>query len=173
MTTRPQPDEAATYYFRYIDQAPDGDIVAALTAQAAEATRWLRAVPAARSLARPAPGRWSMRDVVAHLSDAERLFQWRAFWFARGFTAPLPSFDQEVAAAAAGADQRAWTALIDEFVQVRGATVAFFAGLPPEAWDRRGVASGHPVSVRALAFIAAGHVVHHLRVLGQQPPAQD
>lgn len=165
--TRPGRDEAAAYYFRYIDQAPNGDIVETLARQGDELRQWLLGVPSARTVLRPSPTAWTMRQVVGHLSDAERLFQARAFWFARGFDAPLPSFDQDVAAVAAGAETREWPALVDEFACVRAATVAFFAGLPAEAWHRRGVASGHVVSVRALAFITAGHAAHHFRALNQ------
>lgn len=168
MIERPLRDDAAEYYFRYIDQVPDGDVVVTMARQGDELHRWLHAVPDERSVARPSPAQWSMREVVGHLSDAERLFQARAFWFARGFEAPLPSFDQDVAAAAADAQARPWPALIDEFACVRAASVALFTGLPRDAWRRRGVASGHVVSVGALAFIAVGHVAHHWRQLQQR-----
>lgn len=165
MTTRPARDEAAEYYFRYIDQVPAGDVVVSMARQADDARAWLLAVDAVERRQTPAGSQWTRHDIVGHLSDAERLFQARAFWFARGFQAPLPSFDQDAAAAAAGAPARDWSALVEEFSCVRAATIALFSGLPPGAWDRRGVASGHVVSVRALAFIAVGHVAHHLRLL--------
>jgi len=102
------------------------------------------------------------------MSDTERVFVFRAFWFAPGFDGPLPSFDQNVAVPAAKADQRSWSSHIKEFQAVRAGTLAFFGDLPGEAWTRRGVASGHPVTVRALAHIAAGHVAHHLKILRER-----
>lgn len=165
MTARPDRDEAAAYYFRYIDLVADGDVVEAMARQRDELCRWLAELNPDHTGVRPSPTQWTMREILGHLSDAERLFVARAFWFARGFETPLPSFDQDVAAAAARAQAREWPALVDEFTCVRAATIAFFAGLPADAWPRRGVASGHVVSVRALAFIAVGHVAHHLRAL--------
>jgi DinB family protein len=106
--------------------------------------------------------------VVAHLNDCERLFGFRAFWFARGFDTALPSFDQNVAMTGAGADQRSWNSHIDEFRAVRAATLAFFQNLPGDAWDRHGIASDNPFSVRALAYMAAGHVVHHVAILKER-----
>jgi hypothetical protein len=121
-----------------------------------------------QSLTRYAPDKWSIREVVAHLSDTERLFVFRAMWFARGFDSPLPSFDQDVAIATCGADRRSFRSLVDEFRTVREATVTFFQGLPEDAWMRQGMASGNPFSVRALAFISAGHLAHHLRILREK-----
>ncbi len=169
MTRRPDHDESAPYYFTYIDQAPAGDIVAVLGQQGDEMQAAFGAMPAERTLLRPSATAWSVRDVVGHLCDAERLFTARAFWFARGFDAPLPSFDQTVAAAAARANDRSWDGLVAEFATVRAASVTFFAGLPAEAWDRRGIASDAPFTVRALAYIIAGHAAHHLRLLGERP----
>jgi DinB family protein len=125
-------------------------------------------ISADQSLYRYAPGKWSIRDVVGHLSDTERLFVFRAFWFARGFESPLPSFDQNVAVSAAHAEQRPWSSLVEEFRAVRAATLSFFQTLPDEAWARRGIASGKPFSVRALAYLAAGHVTHHSRILRER-----
>jgi hypothetical protein len=106
--------------------------------------------------------------VLSHINDTERLFVFRAFWFARGFDAPLPSFDQDGAVASAGADERSWRSHIEEFRAVRSATSAFFSNLPAEGWSRRGIASGNPFTVRALAFITAGHLAHHVRILRER-----
>jgi hypothetical protein len=165
MTTRPASTEAAAYYFTYIDQVADGDICDTLAAQRDEAVSMLRAIAEGDSLHRYALGKWSLRDLVCHLSDAERLFQYRAYWFARGFDSPLPSFDESTAVAAARADGRAWHGLIDEFDAVRAATIPFFRSLSPDDWNRHGIASDNPFTVRALAFITAGHVAHHLRIV--------
>jgi hypothetical protein len=102
------------------------------------------------------------------VNDGERLFLGRAFWFARGFQDPLPSFDQEVAVQAAQANQTSWAQLVAEFITVREATISFFNNLPADAWSRTGVASDNPVTVRALAYIIAGHVAHHTKVLKEK-----
>ena len=165
MQQRPRRSEAAEYYFRYIDQVPDTDIVQHLASQRDEVLRLLRGVPERLAGHRYEAGKWTLREVVGHVNDTERLFCGRAFWFARGFDTPLPSFDQNVAIDAASFNDRAWADLVDEFAAVREATLAFFATLPPAAWDRRGIASDNPFTVRALAFLAAGHVTHHLTIV--------
>jgi hypothetical protein len=165
---RPNHTEAAEYYFKYIDQVGPGDIRDILETQAPETLSLLQEISDSRSLHRYAPDKWTIRQTVSHLNDVERLYVSRAFWFARGFDSELPSFDQHTAVAAAGADERPWRAHVDEFRDVRAATVSFFRNLPEQAWSRRGIASGNPFSVRALAYITAGHVVHHNVILRQQ-----
>jgi DinB superfamily len=165
MITGPDRTEAAEYYFTYIDKVPPGDICPVLEAQLPQTLAFLRGISETQSLHRYAPGKWSIRQVVSHVNDAERLFVFRAFWFARGFDAPLPSFDQDVAASTAGAEDRPWSSHVDEFSAIRAATLTFFRSLPPDAWTRRGMASGNPFSVRALAYITAGHLEHHAGIL--------
>jgi hypothetical protein len=167
--TAPDRTEAAEYYFTYIDQvATTTDICRTLEEQGEEVLAALRDISDKQSLHRYAPDKWSIREVVNHLSDTERLFAFRALWFARGFDSPLPSFEQDIAVREARADERPWSNLLDDFEAVRGATVTFFSNLPAEAWTRRGIASGNPFSVRALAYIAAGHTAHHMRLLREQ-----
>jgi len=168
MTKKPERSEAAEYYFTYIDKVPAGDICRILESQSVEIPALLEAIPEAQSDYRYAADKWSIREVVAHVNDCERLFVFRAFWFGRGFDTPLPSFDQNVALRAAGANQRSWRGHIDEFRAIRAATLSFFRNLPPDTWDRRGIASDNPFSVRALAYIAAGHVVHHVGLLHER-----
>lgn len=167
-TTIPDQTEAAPYYFTYIDQVPEGDINEVLEEQLSETLSFLQGLSEERSLHRYAPDKWSIRQVLNHVSDSERLFVSRALWFARGFETPLPSFDQDVAAASAAADERSWSHHVEEFRAVREATLTFFQGLPADAWARRGIASDSPFTVRALAFIVAGHLVHHLRILRER-----
>ena len=175
MNVVPEPDEAAPYYFRYIDRVAGGDVVGVLEAQLDETVELLRGISEERSLQRYEPGKWSIRQVWNHVNDTERLFVFRAVWFARGFDSPLPSYDQEVAVAAARADDVPWRAHVEEFRAIRLATTAFFRALPGSAWSRRGVASGYPFTVRALAYITAGHLVHHREILKSrylsEPPA--
>lgn len=167
-TTTPDRTEAAPYYFTYIDQVPEGDINEVLGEQLPETLSFLRGISEERSLHRYAPDKWSIRQVLNHVSDSERLFVSRAFWFARGFETPLPSFDQDVAAASAAADERSWSHHVEELRAVREATLTFFQSLPADAWSRRGTASDSPFTVRALAFIVAGHLNHHVRILNER-----
>ena len=168
MRTAPDRTEADEYYFTYIDKVVAGDICQILEQQGAEVLRLFREISEERSRYRYAPDKWSIRQVAAHLNDCERLFVFRAMWFARGFDSTLPSFDQNVAMATAGADERGWTSHVDEFRSVRAATQAFFDNLPSEAWSRRGIASGNPFTVRALAYLTAGHVTHHANILRER-----
>jgi len=166
--TRPDRSEAAPYYFTYIDQVPPGEICDILASQARDTLALLLDISEERSLVRYAPDKWTIRQVLNHINDTERLIVFRALWFARGFDSALPSFDQNVAISTAGSDERAWRRHVDEFAVVREATVAFFQDLPADAWMRRGIASGNPFSVRALAYLAAGHVTHHVRILRER-----
>ncbi|HWK12241.1 MAG TPA: DinB family protein [Vicinamibacterales bacterium] len=165
---RPGLSEASDYYFQYINQVPAGDIRETLRAQRETTRTLLRGIDDRVADHRYAEGKWTLREVAGHLADTERLFLMRAFWFARGFDTPLPSFDQNTAIVAGRFNTRTWGSLIDEFAAARDATIAFFDGLPAEAWDRRGVASDNPFSVRALAWLAAGHVEHHLRIVRER-----
>ncbi len=168
MTAVPDRTEAAEYYFTYIDQVPEGDICGLLDAQGDNVLDLLLGISEQKSLHRYAPGKWSIRDVVNHLGDTERLFVFRAFWFARGFESPLPSFDQSIAVSAARADDRSWRSVVEELRAVRAGTLAFFRSLPAEAWARRGIASDNPFTVRALAYLAVGHVTHHTKILHER-----
>lgn len=167
-TTVPDRTEAAEYYFTYINQVPAGDIVGVLRGQLADTLTFMRAISDERSLYRYGPDKWSVRQVLSHINDAERVFVFRALWFARGFDSPLPSFDQTVAASTAAADQRSWGSHIEEFRAIREVTLALFESLPADAWTRRGIASDNPFTVRSLAFIVAGHVEHHVRILRER-----
>lgn len=165
---RPATGEAAPYYFTYIDQVPSGDIRDVLAAQAVDILPLFEGITEERSLHRYATDKWSIRQVLSHLNDTERLFTMRAMWFARALPEPQPSFDQEIAIANAGADDRTWGSHLAEFKAIRSATIALFDGLPGDAWSRRGIASGHEATVRALAFMCAGHVAHHARILRER-----
>jgi hypothetical protein len=167
-TQRPERTEAAEYYFKYIDQVAPGDIRATLETQGTEVMALLDGISEERSRSRYAPDKWTIRGVVAHINDTERLFVFRAMWFARGLDSALPSFDETIAMAHAGADARSWRSHVDEFAAIRAATVALFRHLPDEAWPRRGTASGNPFTVRALAHITAGHVAHHVTILRER-----
>ena len=166
--TQPQANEAASYYFRYIDLAPTDDIVSFLDQQFKETMPLLEGISEEQSTHRYAPDKWSIREMLNHISDGERIFLGRALWFARGFTDPLPSFDQEIAVAGAKANETSWADLVDEFRTVRLATLSFLRSLPSEAWSRTGIASDSPVSVNALVYIIGGHLAHHVNVLKER-----
>jgi len=168
MNTRPDRSEAPEYFWKYIQMVPDGDVREILDKQRADTVALITSISDARSLYRYAAAKWNVRELVSHVNDTERVFVFRAFWFARGFSSALPSFDQHIAAAAAAAGARSWNSHIDEFRAVRAATLTFFQTLPPEAWIRSGSIDGDHVTVRALAYIVAGHVVHHTTVLEER-----
>jgi hypothetical protein len=164
----PGPDEAAPYYFNYINQVRSDDVVGVLATQLDETLAFLSGISEEESLHRYAPEKWSIRQVLNHLSDTERVFLFRAFWFARGFDSPLPSFDEKVSAGAARADEFSWARHVEEFRTIRLATLSFFRNLPAEAWGRGGTASGNPFTVRAVAYIVAGHTAHHVAILQER-----
>jgi hypothetical protein len=163
--TRPSANEFAPYYGTYVNKVADGDIVATLKTQIGSTLEYLRAIPEARGGHRYAEGKWSIREVIGHMSDAERVFAYRALRFARADATPLPGFDENEFMKQSRLDDRSLASLIAEFEAVRAASVALFDGLFPEEWTRHGSASGKDVSVRGLAWIMAGHEVHHLEVL--------
>lgn len=164
----PERHEAAPYYFKYIDQVQGEDVLAVLASQLDETLALLSGISEERSLHRYAPDKWSFREVINHVNDCERLFVARAFWFARGFDTALPSFDEKISAAAARADELPWASHVEELRVVRLATLAFFRNLPAEAWMKSGTASGMPFTVNALAWLAAGHLAHHLAILRER-----
>jgi hypothetical protein len=168
MIGRPGRDEAADSYFTYIDQVPGDDALSVIDAQLENAITLFEGISDPKSLFRYAPEKWSIRQVVNHISDAERTFAFRALWFARGFGDPLPSFDQTTAANAINSDAIPWEDLIEDFRNVRLSTLSMFRNMPEDAWTNTGIASGNRVTVRALAFIIPGHVEHHLRILRER-----
>jgi len=165
---RPGADEAAPYYFRYIDRVGAGDVRETLEAQLSQTNELLGGISEEQSRHRYAPEKWSIRQVLNHVSDAERVFVFRALWFARGFDSPLASFDEGASSQAARADDFSWASHVDEFKKVRAASLAFFRNLPAEAWMRSGTASGNRFTVRALAYTVAGHVAHHAAVIRER-----
>jgi hypothetical protein len=163
--THPLATEAAPYYSRYIDLIPSEDVISTLTTQLDETINFLNSVSEEQSLHAYAPDKWTLRQVLSHINDTERVFLFRAFWFARGAQEPLAGFDQDIFVGAAKGNDVSWSALIEEFRSVRQSTLTFFKNSPPDSWTRRGVASENPVTVRAIAYIIAGHLAHHIGVI--------
>ena len=166
--TRPQTNEAASYYFPYIDLITSDEIVPAMKSQLDETLAFLQGISEEQSLQTYEPGKWTIRELLNHVNDGERVFVYRAFWFARGYQDPLPSFEQDLAVQAAQANNTCWSELVEEFRNVRLGTISFFNTLPDEAWSNTGIASDNPFTVRALAYIIAGHVAHHTNVLREK-----
>lgn len=165
-TPRPGADEYAPSFAGYVARiADDEDVVAVLASQLNQVVARLEGIPESRGDYCYAPGKWSIKEVVGHLCDTERVFAYRALRIGRGDTTPLPSFDDKAYVAEVRAGERTLADLAGEWGDVRRATIALFRNLPAPAWRRRGIASDQPISVRALAYIIAGHVRHHLEIL--------
>lgn len=169
LSTTPLAGEYAPYYGRYIERVPAGDIVRTLEESARETDALLRS-DGARALAdhRYAEGKWSVKEVIGHLTDAERVFAYRMMRIARADATPLPGFDENAYTPAGEFDARTLDDLLEDFLAVRNATIRLVRGLPADSWTRRGTASDQPVSVRALAWIIAGHELHHRAILEQR-----
>jgi DinB superfamily len=168
MIGRPQESEAAPYYFNYINQVSSDDVLGTIQTQLPAVLKLCSGISEEKSLYRYAAEKWSIRQVLNHITDTERAFAFRALWFARGFKDPLASYDQNIAAAGAEADGVPWSAHVQEFETVRRATISLFQNLPTDAWSRTGIASDNKFTVRAVAYIIAGHVEHHSRILREK-----
>ena len=161
--TKPVAGEFLPYYAPYIGLVPESDLAKVLQQQI-DATRAIfGTVDAAKAGYRYAEGKWSVREVLGHLADSERIFTYRMLCVARGETAPLPGFDEQAYAPVRPRGRH--VGLLEEFVAVRGATIALVKGLSDEAWSRRGNANGAEITPRALAYIVAGHERHHMETL--------
>jgi hypothetical protein len=163
--SRPAPDEYFEYYGKYIEMVPGDDATPALRDQIGETVRLLKPLDEQKALHRYAPGKWSVKEVVGHLSDSERVFAYRALRMGRGDATPLPGYDENAFVPAGRFDARPLADIVHEFELVRAASIALFRGLDDEALLRRGTANDKRISVRALAWITAGHELHHRRLL--------
>lgn len=167
-TPPPGTDEFNEYYLGYVSLVPAGDLVTLLRTQGDDVRRLVADAGESRGGYRYAPAKWSIREVVGHMSDTERIFSYRALRIARNDPTPLASFDENAYADIAGHDAHTLAALADEWSVVRNASVALFASLDDAALVRRGTASGHTLSARAAGFITYGHTAHHLRILRER-----
>lgn len=167
-TIRPQRDEYGDYFGGYVAAVPEGDILETLEREGERAIELLRSLPSTRADFAYAPGKWTIREVVAHVSDGERVFAYRALRFGRADATPLASFDQDAWLPHAHAADRRWHDLVDELRTVRAATLHLLRSFDRDDWLRRGVASGVTISVRALAWVIAGHELHHRRILRER-----
>lgn len=165
---RPAADEYAPYYGRYIDRVPEGDFCETLERQLGETLGLLRSVADERATFRYAPGKWSVKEVVGHVIDTERIMSYRALRVGRGDPTPLPGFEQNDYVPTGDFDRRTLEDLAEELAAVRRATLLLFRQFDAAALARRGTASGNPVTTRALAYIIAGHERHHVAMLREK-----
>ena len=168
IVARPASAEYAPFYAGYVSAVPDGDLVEVLQSQRDDALALFHGIDDTKARHRYAEGKWSIGEVLSHITDAERVFTYRAVTFARGDAGPLPSFDENAWAAASNASRRSVKSLVAEYQAVRQATIELFRGFTDDEFARSGVASKNPITVRALAYIVAGHERHHLRILRER-----
>jgi hypothetical protein len=165
---RPPASEYAPYQAGYVASVPDGDIFEILSRQGTEFPEFVRSLGEARGTYRYAPDKWTIKEMMGHVNDTERVFTYRALRFARGDETPLASFEQDQYVPTGNFNARTLASLADEFAHLRAATLDLYYHLDPEALARRGSASGFVVSVRAMAYVIAGHVAHHERILRER-----
>jgi hypothetical protein len=165
MTLRPQEIEYAPYYSRYVTLVPETDVLSVLRSQVADLEKLATGVTAEQEVFRYSPGKWSIREVLGHLIDGDRVFGYRAFCLSRGEQAPLPSFDEKAYIAASHYNDGTVVDLLAEFLLVRNTNLTYLEGLTGSDWERKGTVSGNPITVLALVFIMAGHVRHHIDIL--------
>jgi len=165
MTTRPDATEYAPYYSKYISLVPEGDILALLEEQLRGTTALLSSVSEEQAEYRYAPEKWTVKQVVGHLTDTERIFAYRALRISRNDATPIEGFEQDDYVRYGPFETCKMTDLVEDFAAVRRATLSLFRRLDPEAWQRRGTANQNEVTVRALAYTSAGHELHHLAIL--------
>ena len=165
---RPEPTEYAEFYAGYVSEVPGSDVLGVLESQRVQMLQLFAARSERDGSFRYAPGKWTVKEVLGHINDAERIFAYRALRIARGDRTPLPAFEQEDFVRNGGFGERTLADLAEEFGLVRNASVALFRSLREDAWPRRGVASQKEVTVRALAFITVGHQIHHRSILEER-----
>jgi hypothetical protein len=165
---RPNANEYAPYYERYVSLVGGEDIEQILAAQAPDSITLFSRFSEEKGEFRYAPGKWSVKEVIGHLTDSERVFAYRALRIARADQTPLEGFEQDDYVKNGPFSQISVAALIEEFAHVRSATTSLFRNLTGEEWSRRGVANKVEVTVRGLAFIIAGHELHHRKILEER-----
>ncbi|HEV2102392.1 MAG TPA: DinB family protein [Candidatus Acidoferrum sp.] len=165
---RPQSNDYAPYYGKYVMLVPEGDFLEILETQLREMKRLLEPLTEAQADFRYAPGKWSIKETLGHVNDAERVFSTRILRIARGDQTPLPGFEQDDYVKVSNAASRKLSDLLEEFAAIRRSSIALIRSLDDASWLRRGTASGEEVSVLAIAFIIAGHVLHHRNIFAEK-----
>jgi uncharacterized damage-inducible protein DinB len=165
MTQRPEPSEYAAYYGKYIALVPDGDLAVILNRQIDTTAALLSPLSEPQANYAYAPGKWSIKEVLGHVIDSERIFAYRALRIGRNDKMPLPGYEQDDYVATAKFNARALIGLLDEFAAVRKASIELFKHFSDEEWQRRGNANQNEISARSLGYIIAGHELHHMNIV--------
>jgi hypothetical protein len=165
---RPDPSEHAPYYEKYVSLVPGDDPVTVLQENLRTTSELLESIGEEESASRYAPDKWSIKQLLGHINDGERVFSYRAMRISRGDETPLTSFEQDEYIENFPFESLRWTDLVEEYKAIRRSTLALLTQLPNAAWERRGTASDNPVSVLALAYIMAGHELHHVKILREK-----
>jgi hypothetical protein len=165
---RPASTEFAPYYGKYIEQVPEGDLFQLMADQSAALTDLLKDVDEAQAGYRYEPGKWSLKEVLGHVCDTERIFVYRALRISRSDQTPMPGMDQNLFVEGGNFDERTLVDLLEEFQAIRQSTLLFFKSLSSEMWDRTGTASDCPFTVRALGYITVGHELHHRKIIQER-----
>lgn len=168
LSSRPSRDEYGDFHAGYIAEVPDGDIRETLDSSAREIERFYSAIRESLGSYAYAPGKWTVREVIGHVADSERVFAYRALRFGRGDSTALPGFDQEIFVPNSNAATRAWSDILADLLAVREASQHLFRSFTLRDWERRGTGSGVEVTVRAMAWVIVGHELHHRRVLRER-----
>lgn len=165
MINRPEKDEFATYYLPYVNLVPEGDLVEVLNQQLEDTKFLLKDVTEDQGEFRYAPGKWTIKEVVGHMTDTERIMQYRLLCIARGEKVSLPGFDETMYVENATFNDQSFEQLLNQFSVVRQSTLVLMQNLDADAWIRRGLANNTEVTVRGVAYIIAGHAIHHCRII--------
>ncbi|WP_433746433.1 DinB family protein [Falsibacillus pallidus] len=168
MNKRPVSGDYIPYYSTYIDRVEEGEIEEVLSDQIKVTVELLKNLSEEQGAFRYGEGKWSIKEVIGHMADTERVMNFRLMSFARGESSELPGFDENEYVERAGFDRQTIPALLENLVAVRTSTISLLESLDEEAWERRGTANGAPVTVRALAWIIAGHELHHCMILKER-----
>lgn len=168
MSNRPTNEEYLPYYAQYIDLVPEGSLEDILVRQLEETTQLLSEISEEQANYRYAPGKWTLKEVIGHITDTERIMSYRLLRMARGDNTPLAGYDDEAYVKEASFHTRTLSELLEDYMAVRRSILSLLRGLPEEAWPRKGVANNSPFSVRALAYTIAGHELHHLKVIRER-----
>ncbi|WP_223067692.1 DinB family protein [Paenibacillus caui] len=168
MSTRPPAAEYNPYYETYISKVPEGEITDLLAGKLNSVSDWIGTIPEERGDYRYAPGKWTLKEVFGHIIDTERVMSYRLLCIARGDQTPFPGFDQDAYVSQAAVIDRSFSDIIKEYAAVRTATLTLLNGLSEEAWTRKGSVSGNDITVRALAYIIAGHELHHFGIIKER-----
>jgi hypothetical protein len=165
---KPSPTTYPEYFKRYVDQVPEEDLATAFSNQLPVVKDLLGSITEEKSMYAYAPGKWTLKELLLHMTDAERIFNYRALCIARKETVSLPGFDEDTYAANSNANSRTWQDLVDEFLAVRRSTEFLYKSFSPEALDASGISNNKPVTVNSLGFTTLGHFYHHRKVIAER-----